>query len=241
MSSKLLEVVSGTRCETFQSVLANLEALEGALGERDGLRWFTRLYSAMTEELAEQASMEVFKDPTFLEQLDCNFAELYFDAIAARLREPGSEPRAWTPLFEARNDARVSPLQFALAGANAHINHDLPLALVQSYRAAGAAPERHGPRYEDYLTVNQVLATVHAEAKFFLFTGSLVHIDEALGRVDDVFELWSLERARDAAWVAAEVQWQLAATPFIARQHQDALSRLVGYASRNVLALLPHR
>lgn len=235
MSSKLLEAVSGKRCDDFGSVLAKLKALEGALGEQDGLRWFTRLYAAMTEELYEQAEMDVFRDPAFLEQLDCVFAELYFDAIAARVRDPGSEPRAWSPLFETRNDARVSPLQFALAGANAHINHDLPLALVQCYRAAGSAPARHGPRYEDYLTVNQVLTTVHAEAKFFLFTGSLVHVDEALGRVDDVFELWSLERARDAAWIAAEVQWHLAATPFLARQHLDSLSRLVGYASRNVL------
>jgi Family of unknown function (DUF5995) len=235
MNAKLLESVSGTRCETFRQVLAKLEAIENALGERDGLRWFTRLYKAMTAEVAEQASKGAFKDPTFLERLDCAFAELYFDAIALRLRNPGAEPRAWTPLFDARDDARVSPLQFALAGVNAHINRDLPVALVQSFHDAGSEPQRHGARYADYLFVNQVLATVHEEAKVFLFSGSLVHFDDALGQADDVFEIWSLERARDAAWIAAEVQWQLAPAPFLARQHLDSLDRLVGCTGRNML------
>jgi hypothetical protein len=235
MTSNLLEAVSGPASESYAHVLAKLAAIEGALDPRDGLRWFTRLYSAMTSAVAERASQGAFEDPVFLELLDCTFADLYFGAIAARLREPRSEPRAWTPLFDARADTCISALQFALAGVNAHINRDLPVALVRSYERSGGEPARGEARHADYLLVNQVLAAVHAEAKAYLFTGSLVHVDALLGQTDDLLEIWSLERARDAAWVAGEVQWQLRISPFLARHHLDAHDRLVGCTGRAML------
>jgi Family of unknown function (DUF5995) len=55
------------------------------------------------------------------------------------------------PLFDARHDRRTAPLQFALAGMNAHISHDLAIGVVQrrmvmialgecDRRAAGSVP-----------------------------------------------------------------------------------------------------
>jgi hypothetical protein len=35
----------------------------------------------------------------------------------------------------------IEPVQFALAGMNAHINHDLPLAMVSTCTALGTAPD----------------------------------------------------------------------------------------------------
>jgi hypothetical protein len=39
----------------------------------------------------------------------------------------------------------VAPIQFALAGMNAHINRDLPLALVATCTARKVAPRRGSP------------------------------------------------------------------------------------------------
>ena len=239
MDTKLLQAVSGSPSESYAQVLAKLDAIEGALRERDGLRWFTRLYRAMTDAVAKSALQGAFKDPAFLQILDCTFADLFFAATAARLRNPRSEPRAWTPLFDARANPRISPLQFALAGVNAHINRDLPVALIASFKRAGGDPERDTARHADYLEVNGILGEVHAQAKSFLFTGIASDLDALLGQADDVFELWSLDRARDAAWVAGEVQWHLRVAPFLAAQHLATLDQLVGCAGRSLLRPVP--
>ncbi len=44
-------------------------------------------------------------------------------------------PLAWRPLVEQRAAAGIEPIQFALAGMNAHINHHLPLATVNTCTA----------------------------------------------------------------------------------------------------------
>lgn len=239
METKLLEAVSGSPSESYARVLAKLDAIELALGARDGLRWFTRLYRAMTDAVAKSAQRGAFKDAAFLQLLDCTFAELFFSATAARIRKPRSEPRAWTPLFDARANPRGSPLQLALAGVNAHINRDLPVALVTAFKRAGGDPERDTARHADYLTVNRILHEVHAQAKAFLFSGIAADVDALLGQADDVFELWSIDRARDAAWVAGEVQWHLRAVPFLADQHLATLDQLVGCAGLNMLRPVP--
>jgi hypothetical protein len=216
-------------------VLAKLDAISLVLSERDGLRWFNRLYRAMTQAVMENAQLGTFKDPPFLELLDCAFAELYFDAIRA---EPSQTPRAWAPLFDARGDSGIGALPFALAGVNAHINRDLPVALVVSFLRASGAPVRGDARHTDYLTVNRILGDVQAQAKQFLFTDNLKHVDALLGRGDDVLELWSLARARDAAWVAGEVQWHLRGSAFLAAEQLATLDQLVGCASRGLLRRL---
>ena len=55
-------------------------------------------------------------------------------------------PKAWAPLFERRHDHSVLPIQFALAGMNSHIAHDLPVALVATCRQLDTRPTTPGPR-----------------------------------------------------------------------------------------------
>jgi hypothetical protein len=239
METKLHQAVSGSPSQSYAQVLAKLDAIDRAIGVRDGLCWFNRLYRAMTDAVAKRAQAGAFEDPAFMEVLDCTFADLYFAAVTARLRKPRSEPRAWTAVFDARANARISPLQFAVAGVNAHINRDLPVALVASFKRAGGAPERDSARHADYLAVNRVLREVHTQAKTVLATGLAAGVDVLLGDADDAFELWSLDRARDAAWVAGEVQWHLRVAPFLAQQHLSTLDQLVGCAGRSLLRPVP--
>lgn len=239
METKLSQAVSGPPSQSYAQVLAKLDAVDRAIGTRDGLCWFNRLYRAMTDAVAKRAQAGGFRDPAFMQVLDCAFADLYFAAVAARLSKPRSEPRAWTALFDARANARISPLQFAVAGVNAHINRDLPVALVAAFERAGGDPERDSARHADYLVVNRVLREVHAQAKTVLLTGLAADIDVLLDGADDVFELWSLDRARDAAWVAGEVQWHLRMAPFLAQQHLATLDQLVSCAGRSLLRPIP--
>jgi hypothetical protein len=233
-TSQLIAAVSGRNCESYADVLSKLDAVAAALDARDGLCWFNRLYRAMTDSVAKHAGRGMFQDPAFTETLDCLFADLYFAAIRAHLADR-SEPRAWTPLFDARAQRGIAPLQFAVAGMNAHINRDLVAALLSTFEKFGGEPVRGSARHGDYLRINTVLSEVHAEAKEFLFSDLLVEIDEHLGTADDVAELWSLERARDAAWVGLEVQWQLRPLPWLADGQFSALDKLVGCTGRCLL------
>ena len=72
-------------------------------------------------------------------------------------------PRAWAPLFEARAKPRIAPIQFALAGMNAHINHDLCLALVATCKELGLGLDLGSPQHRDYLKVNAILERVEDE------------------------------------------------------------------------------
>jgi hypothetical protein len=220
--------------------LSKLDAVAAALDARDGLCWFNRLYGAMTDAVAKNAGRGMFQDPSFLEALDCQFADLYFGAIRAHVVDR-SEPRAWSPLFDARGDRSISALQFAVAGMNAHINRDLVAALLSTCERFGSEPVRGSARHSDYMRINAVLSEVHAQAKAFLFSDLLAEIDEQLGTADDAAELWSLERARDAAWVGLEVQWQLRPLPWLAYAQFSALDKLVGCTGRCLLQPLSRK
>jgi hypothetical protein len=235
----LLDVVSGPRCSTYAEVLARLLAVETEVGEADGLYWFTKLYREMTAAVAERATEGGFRDLDFLEALDCNFAELYFGAVRSFVQNDGQTPSAWWPLFALRASKTIIPLQFALAGINAHINRDLPVALVQTFLDFETEPQACDDRHQDYLAINGILAEVHERAKAYLLTGVLGAVDTALGRVDDVAELFSFDRARDAAWIAGEVRFRLLPFGALANQQLAALDRVVGFAGRGILRPLP--
>ena len=59
--------------------------------------------------------------------------------------------------------------------------------------------------------------------------------DEALGRLDDVLAMWSMERARDAAWTHAEVLWKLRELGGLEKDYLGTLAKIVGLGSRGLL------
>src|SRR5689334_13928904 len=106
-------------------VIARMQAIFAPLPQSDGVACFVRLYLAVTEEVRRRLTGVTFADPAFMGRLDVGFANLFFAAADA-----AQAPPAWAPLFEARAQKGIAPLQFALAGMNAHINRDLPVALA---------------------------------------------------------------------------------------------------------------
>jgi hypothetical protein len=217
---------------TIEPVIKRMTAIGAGLAPTDGVARFNALYLAVTQEVAEQAQGGLFEDPATLALLDVVFADLYFAAVDASTARK-KVPRCWRPLFEARARKGIHPLQFAFAGMNAHINHDLVLAIVDTCTRTKTKVKRGSPFHKDYLTVNKLLAKVEKRIKREFLTGDLRIADEKLGRLDDVLAMWSVGAARDAAWSHAET---LSHLPKFARpSFLDALSGTVGLAGRGLL------
>src|SRR6202049_2258339 len=117
---------------TIGEVIQVMQDLDNMLRSSDGLKWFNLLYLRVTQAVYEKPPAGGWGDQEWLTQLDLTFAQLYFDALASSCLDPTKVPRAWSALFQARDNSGIERVQFALAGINAHINHDLPLAAVQT-------------------------------------------------------------------------------------------------------------
>jgi len=220
--------------ETVAEVIARMAAIEGSLATHDGVARFNDLYLAVTREVEKNLAGEAFEDQRFLTRLDVVFAGLYFTAVdAAESGAPVS--RAWEPLFDARTRPKIAPIQFALAGMNAHINHDLCLALVATCREFGIDLDTGTPQHRDYLKVNRILERVESVVKLRFKQGLVGVADDALGRVDDLVAVWSVARARDAAWTQAQTLRALGRLPALQDDYLVTLGRIVGLAGRGLL------
>ena len=216
-------------------VVARLQAILPPLAANDGIACFTRLYLAVTEAVEVEIESVGFADPAFLADLDRRFAEFFFVACGAA---PGHRPAAWAPLFDVRGRTGIAPIQFALAGMNAHINRDLPVAIVATCEHAAVEPREGSPQHHDYLRVNSLLALVEAKVKAQYLTGRLQALDRLTHRVhrlDDVLAMWDIRRARDAAWTNAEALWAIRDEPDVAKRFVATLDRTVGLAGRALL------
>jgi hypothetical protein len=216
-------------------VVARMEAIQAALPRADGIAAFNRLYLEVTRGVLESLRPGRFQDGRFLRWLDVVFANLYFEALRTLVLRRGPAPRAWAPLVEQRGRAGVLPLQFALAGMNAHINRDLPVALVDTCRSLRMPLRRPSPQYDDFCLVNELLEEAQERIKGVFAGGAIGTLDAALGRQDDVLAMWNVRAAREAAWTNAEVLWALRGLPVVQGRFLRALDRTVGFAGRGLL------
>ena len=220
--------------ETIDEVIQLMQGLQKDLPPTDGVRWFNRLYLDVTLAVRDYCRTGPLKAPPFLQQLDILFANKFFDAYDAAVGG-GNVPACWEPLFDARHDGRIAPLQFAMAGMNAHISHDLAIGVVETCQALNVTPTDSCPQHVDYNAVNAILGTTEAQTKQWLLTGAIKEIDHAVAPVDDAVAIWSIERARDAAWIRAEVLWHLRDHKTLTAAYLDALDATVGMEGRALL------
>jgi hypothetical protein len=227
-----------TPVSTVADVLARLTAIDAALPPTDGVKWFNKLYLEVTQRVATAPGGK-WAAPGFLEALDVLFAGRYFDAFDAAgngAAPPATYPfHGWKPLFEDRFETGIAPVQFALAGMNAHINHDLAIAVCDTCAARGTKPDDDGPEHRDYDAVNGLIAKVEEQMKTWMMTGLLKELDLDFGPVDDLVAVWNVERARDAAWVGAKVIWSLRSLPPLREDYEEMDDHAVGFASRALL------
>jgi hypothetical protein len=215
-------------------VIARMEAIDASLPRADGVAYFNRLYLQVTKSVQTAAQGVAFEAPAFLSRLDVVFADLYF-AAEATIATGAKPPAAWRPLIEARAESR-EPIQFALAGMNAHINHDLPLAVVQTCTEMSLSPDDGSPQHHDYETVNAILAGVEKQVAGWFETGLIADLTAVTPKaVDDAIAMWSIVEAREIAWHNAQILWGLRGEPFLASAFADTLASLVGLGGSGLL------
>jgi hypothetical protein len=218
-------------------VIRRLRTIEASGSRSDGVVCFARLYREVTEGVGAELRRQGFADNRFLETLDVQFAALFFSALESYGHDPARTPSAWVPLFSQRSRRGIAPLQFALAGMNAHINRDLPVALVTTCRELGLDLGEGSAEHADFERVDVLLANVEARVKSQYVTGWLASADRLvhrLRRIDDVVAMWDVGRARNAAWTNAQALWALD-DERLASDYLLALDRMVGFASRGLL------
>src|ERR1700679_1354753 len=159
----LLAVVQ-TPPQSVADVLQIMQSIETTCIDGDGLKWFNWLYFEVTQAVEARVVSGGFTDPAWLAELDVQFARLYFGATESALSGQPA-PGCWEALFQRRNQASIARIQFALAGINAHINHDLPLAIVATCDATSTSPQYGGTQYTDYTGLNSTLDGLIESAK----------------------------------------------------------------------------
>jgi len=228
--------VLGAPVGNFAELLDRMTAIDQALPATDGLACFNRMYRLVIESVQAHVTAGFFSDPDWMSRLDLAFANLYLGALPG---SPTAAPRAWTALIDRRSDQRVLPLQFALAGMNAHINHDLPIAVVTTSEQLGTAPDT-GSHQADFERVNTVLAVAEPIIRKSFSDALLNDLDKAAPGLQDVVANFSMVRARQTAWANAETVWALKqVSADLEANFLDGLDHLVGFAGRGLLIALP--
>jgi Family of unknown function (DUF5995) len=215
---------------SVDALVARMGQVQAALPDGDGVRAFNGMYLTVTELVRDRLVADGFVDSTFMTRLDVVFAGLYLEAVDAV--HPVS---AWRPLFEQRHAPGVLSIQFALAGMNAHINHDLPIAVVRTCRQLGLTLDSPGVE-ADYQAITGLLAAVQEQVRQSFFDGIHLEVDRRYAApLANLVGSWSIGRARDAAWTNARVLWEIRGAEPLRTDYLATLSSTVGMVGSRLL------
>jgi hypothetical protein len=196
---QLAQILGSAAPTTSVDVLAILQRIDSLLANGDGLKWFNHLYVMVTGEVNNNPPSAGWSDHLWISALDVNFARSYFQALIGMLTGADG-PKSWQALFEARSRPEVDRIQFAIAGMNAHINHDLALALLQTNDQLGLTPDLASPEHRDFEYVNGLLAAVLPSALAILATGIVGELAQDTGNIGRLLAIWDIRAARNLAW-----------------------------------------
>jgi hypothetical protein len=116
-------------CRMIDALIERMTELLGPMeAANDPKRIFHATYLRTTVAVAEQIQRPGgFADPRWTERWDVAFADLYLEALEQL--QAGEQPsRPWAVAFGSRRGLPV--VNRLLLGMNAHINYDLPQALL---------------------------------------------------------------------------------------------------------------
>jgi len=232
---KQLLAIASTPLKTIPDVIATLEALGDALPDGDGLKWFNWLYLTVTKAVDLSLAARPWHNPDWVARLDVVFAALYTDALTRWLTPGQAPPECWAVLFRARNDARLARIQFALGGMNAHIDHDLALAVMNTCSEFHLPPIHLSQEYQDYCAVNELLDAIIERAKKELLTGLLGNNLPCIQLVENLAAMWGLRATREAAWTNAEMLCATRLVPGLAARFLAGLDSRATLAGRGLL------
>ena len=186
---------------TLEEVIEQLEGVVArARSERSRLGFFAALYRRVTIDVKEGIKSGRFEDGPRMERFDVIFANRYLEALD-RFRGRDRPSDCWLAAFEGAASRRLLVMQHLLLGMNAHINLDLGIA------AARTCPGDELPGLKrDFDAINSVLAELVDEVQDRIGKVSpwVRLVDRVFGRADELLAVFSMGKARDAAWSLAE-------------------------------------
>lgn len=224
--------------QSIADVLQTMQTIQAVCVDGDGLKWFNWLYLQVTQAVETRIASGGFTDAAWLAELDVQFARLYFAALTAALSGQRS-PGCWQVLFETREQAAIARIQFALAGINAHINHDLPEAIVATCQITATSPQYDGSQYNDYTALNATLDSLIESAKQTLHVRLLGDPLPPVSHLENTIAAWSVSAAREGAWHNAELLWHLRPLPSLSATFLDTLDGLTTVAGKALLVPAP--
>jgi hypothetical protein len=208
--------------QSIDDVARTMQTIDQTCIEGDGLKWFNELYLEVTLAVKSRVASGGSGDPQWLAGLDVQFARLYFGALASALSGQPA-PGCWQVLFNSRNQTPIARIQFALAGVNAHINHDLAQAIVSNCQATNTVPQHGSAQYNDDTAINATLDSLIDTAKQELNVRLLGDELPPASRLEDTIAAWSVSAARESAWNNAELLWHLQPVPLLASTFMNTL------------------
>jgi hypothetical protein len=215
----------------IDQLVARMEALQAPLEERgDARRYFHATYLRTTRAVGEELRAGGFLDAPWVERWDIAFARLYLDVLEADQRgEVPSGP--WKVAFAAADERATAlpPLRHVLLGMNAHINYDLPQALLEVIDDREFQdPELLARRNADHRHIDTVLAArVGVEdTELNAVSGPRSLLDRILTPANRLGTKRFLEESRAKVWANAR------ALAMARRQGPDAYTVLLAELER---------
>jgi Family of unknown function (DUF5995) len=163
-------------------------------------RIFLATYLRTTVAVSDAVAAADFEDPDWVSHWDAEFAELYL--IAHDADQDGRDadvPRPWRLAFSAPPE--LAPLRHVLLGINAHVNYDLPQALLRVISDADFADESiMKTRQRDHERIDAVLSSRVAAEDSELTASGKAFVDRLLTPLNRLGSKRFLREARQKVW-----------------------------------------
>ena len=150
-----------------------------------------------------------------------------------------TDSRLLAGTLRSAQSAATARIQFAMSGINAHINHDLPQAIVATSQAAGPAPQHGTAHYNDYTALNSTLDDMIERPNRPSTCACSAMRCLRSRQLEDTLAAWSVSAARESAWNNAELLWHLAEAPILSRPVSTRPRRDHALASKTLLVPVP--
>mgnify|MGYP000639047781 CR=1 FL=1 len=189
--------------QSIEEVISPLELFENCCLEKGDLRGvFVSAYLQITHAISNEIKKESFKDNKWSANYLVRFANLYREALLNYENNTSRQvPKSWKVAFDLAKNQEGFIIQHLTLGINAHINHDLALALND----VGIDSDRE-EKYQDHIRINHILEDATDNLKRSVsekYAPILKRLDRGLGTVDDKITVFSISKAREHAWAMA--------------------------------------
>lgn len=191
----------GDEMATIAAVLAAMQVrLDSLPPDHDSCRAFLETYCRTTSAVADAIAEGVFEDPAWVEAWDVAFAGLYLGALDAELSGVTGVPRPWRLALDP--PASLPALRQVLLGINAHVNYDLPQALLAVITDEEFADSSLlESRRRDHERIDDVLSgRVAAEDRQLSAVSRRSLLDRALQPLNRLGSRRLLREARQKVW-----------------------------------------